>query len=176
MKSLVPTIETERVRLRAYREADLAAQAAALGDPEVMRHITGTAHTREESWRKMLAGVGLWGMLGYGYWVVERRSDEVYLGQIGFADFKRQMTPSIEGAPEMGWIFAPHAHGQGYAGEAGRAAVEWADGALGRRELTAIISHDNSPSIRLADRLGFRIREEAQYKEEAVLLFRRPAG
>ena len=27
------------------------------------------------------------------------------------------MQPSIEGLPEMGWLLAAHAHGQGYAAE-----------------------------------------------------------
>ena len=176
MKSIVPLIETERVRLRGYREADLDAQAATLADPEVVRYLSGTPHTREDSWRRMLSGEGLWGVLGFGYWVAERRSDGAYLGQIGFADFKRDMSPSIEGIPEMGWIFAPHAQGQGYASEAAAAAMQWVDRTLGRRELAAIISHDNAASIRLAEKIGFSIREEALFKEEKVLLFRRPAG
>ena len=123
----------------------------------------------------MLAGPGLWTMLGYGYWVAERREDGAYLGQIGFADFKRDMRPSIEGLPEMGWIFAPQAQGQGYASEAVAGALGWADEALKAREIVAIISHANAPSIRVAEKGGFSLREEAVYKGEPILLFRRPA-
>jgi RimJ/RimL family protein N-acetyltransferase len=75
----------------------------------------------------------------------------------------------------MGWIIAPQAHGQGYATEAVLAALAWADEALGKREIVAIISHGNAASIRVAEKGGFRIREEAAYKEEPILLFRRPA-
>ena len=82
-------------------------------DPEVVRHLGGRPFSREETWRKILASPGLWALLGYGYWVVERREDGAYLGQIGFADFKRDMTPGIEGMPEMGWIFAPRGPGPG---------------------------------------------------------------
>jgi RimJ/RimL family protein N-acetyltransferase len=84
------------------------------------------------------------------------------------------MKPSIEGLPEMGWIFAHHAQGQGYAGEAVAAALAWADETLGPCELAAIISHGNEPSIRLAQRSGFSVREEAVYNGEPILLFRRP--
>ncbi|MBV8688426.1 MAG: GNAT family N-acetyltransferase [Alphaproteobacteria bacterium] len=168
-----PTLETERLRLRAYSAGDLDAQAAAMADPGVVTHLGGKPFSREETWRKMLAAPGLWALLGYGYWLVERKADGLYLGQIGFADFKRDMRPSIEGLPEMGWIFAPHAHGQGYAAEAGRRALAWADEALAGREIPAIISHANAPSIRVAERIGFASREEALYKGEPILLFRR---
>ena len=170
-----PLIETYRLRLRAFREPDLEPQAETLRDERVVRYLGGYQHSREEAWRRMLAGSGLWNMLGYGYWCVERRADDRYLGQVGFADFKREMSPAIEGLPEMGWIFAPHAQGQGYAGEGVAAALRWADHWLTGPQIVAIISPENEPSIRLAERSGFSVREQALYKGEPVLLFRRPA-
>jgi RimJ/RimL family protein N-acetyltransferase len=170
---LVPVIETERLRLRAFREGDLEAHAKVMGDPEVLRHLGGTPFTREESWRRIAMSTGLWALLGYGYWAVERREDGAYLGQAGFADFKRDLQPLIEGVPEMGWIFAPHAQGQGYASEAVAAGLAWADEALKAPEIAAIIDHKNAPSIRVAERNGFSIREEAAYKGAPILLYRR---
>ncbi|MDP9413698.1 MAG: GNAT family N-acetyltransferase [Pseudomonadota bacterium] len=170
---MVPLIETTRLRLRSFRESDLDAQAAVLADPAVMRFLGAKPHTREESWRRMLSSVGLWPMLGYGYWLVERKADGVYLGQVGFGDFKRDMAPSIEGLPEMGWIFAQRSHGHGYATEAVVAALDWADEQLPHKEVTAIISPDNSASVRVAERAGFNIREDALYRDEPILLFRR---
>ena len=173
--TVAPVLETARLRLRGFRASDLDAQAAAMADPGVVRHLGGSPFSREDTWRKILASPGLWSLLGYGYWVAERREDGAYLGQIGFADFKRDMVPNIEGIPEMGWIMAPQAQGQGYATEAALAALGWADRALGRREIVAIISHDNAASIAVAAKAGFSLREEAVYKGEAILLFRRPA-
>jgi RimJ/RimL family protein N-acetyltransferase len=118
----------------------------------------------------------MWAMLGYGYWAVERRDDGAWLGQIGFADFKRDMEPSIEGLPEMGWIFGVHAQGQGYASEAALAALRWADATLDESEIVAIIDPENAPSIRVAEKAGFGERGEARYRDERILLFRRRAG
>jgi RimJ/RimL family protein N-acetyltransferase len=170
---VVPPIETARLRLRALRADDLDRWAAVLADPAVARYLGGTPHTREESWRRLATSIGVWPLLGYGYWAVERKSDGVLIGQAGFADFKRDLTPSIEGLPEMGWIFAPDAQGVGYAGEAVAAALAWADQALRAAEIVAIIDPANAPSIRLAERVGFAVREEARYKGEPILLFRR---
>lgn len=144
-----------------------------MGDPEVVRYLGGTPFSREDSWRRICTARGLWDLLGYGYWAVERREDGAYLGQAGFSDFKRDMQPSIEGLPEMGWIFAPHAQGQGYATEAVQAGLAWADEALGAPEITAIIDPENLSSIRVAEKNGFGSREDAVYKGQPILLLRR---
>ena len=171
---MVPIIETARLRLRSLQESDLDVQAAMLGDPEYMRFLGGHPLEREESWRKMLCGPGLWAMLGYGYWGIERREDGAYLGQVGFADFKRDVKPSVEGIPEMGWLLAPNAHGKGFASEAVAAALDWATTSLAGREIVAIIDPANAPSIRVAEKAGFSERETASYRGEPILLFRRP--
>ena len=170
---VAPRIETARLVLRTSRKEDLAAHAAMLGDGAVMRHLTGMPLQREDAWRRLLQGPGLWAMLGYGYWSVERRSDGGYIGHIGFADFKREMLPSLEGLPEMGWLLAREAQGQGLAFEGVTAALAWADETLRAPEIAAIISPDNAPSIRLAERAGFVRAEETVYKNDAILVFRR---
>ncbi len=167
-----PTLETARLILRAHRLEDFEPILAMVGDADTMRHISG-AQPREEAWRRVLAAPGCWALLGYGYWVVERREDGAVIGQAGLADFKRDMEPSIEGLPELGYVFAREVHGQGLAGEAVRAILDWADSALAPAQIVAIIDADNAPSIRLAERAGFNVREEASYKGEPILLFRR---
>lgn len=171
-----PVITTERLILRPFRPEDLDAQAATMADPAVVRYLGGTAFSREDTWRKMLTGPGMWAWFGYGYWAVDGRDDGVWLGQLGFGDFKRDMQPSIEGLPEMGWIFAPHAHGQGFAREAAAAALDWADRTLRARRIVAIIDPDNAPSIRVAESSGFSEREDATYRGERILLFSRFGG
>lgn len=169
----VPIIETERLILREFRRTDLDAHAATLGDGEVMRHIGGEPISREDSWRRLLMSVGMWSVIGMGPWVVERRSDGRYLGHIGFFEFERDLQPSISGEPEMGWIFDRAAHGQGYASEAGKAALQWADEVLKPKSIPAIIALDNEPSMRLAERLGFVRQPDGIYKGEPIALFRR---
>jgi len=168
-----PRIETARLALRATRAEDLDAHASMLSDPETMRHISGTGLPREDAWRRLLQGPGLWAMLGYGYWTVTLRDDDTFIGNIGFADFKRDMEPSIEGLPEMGWLLAPHAQGKGYASEAVAAALAWADEVLDAPEIVAIIAPDNAPSIRVAEKAGFVRAETTAYKDEPTLIFRR---
>ena len=168
----VPVLATERLTLRPFRAGDVDAWVAMLGDARVMRHLGGPL-AREESWRKLLCGAGLWGLFGYGYWAVERREDGRMIGQVGFADFKRDMVPVIENIPEMGWLFAADTGGQGYATEAAAAGLAWIERHLAPPEVVAIIAPDNAASIRIAEKSGFATREPALYRGDPMLLFRR---
>jgi len=169
-----PTLETERLILRAFRKDDLDAHAATLGDEEVMRHIGGKPINREDSWRRLMSGVGSWALIGIGPWAVERRSDGRVVGHCGFFNFERDMAPPILGEPEMGWIFDRSVHGQGLAFEACSAALDWADREIAAESYPAIIDPENAPSIKLAERLGFVRQPDATYRGAAIALFRRP--
>lgn len=171
----VPVLETERLILRDARVGDLAAHAAMLADPAVVRFVGGKPLSREEAWRKMLAGPGMWALLGFGYWTVERKADGRVLGQAGFGDFKRDIAPSLEGIPEMGWLFASWAHGQGYASEAIAAGLAWADARFPGSDFVAIIDPDNGPSLRVAEKAGFSERQESLYQGDRILILRRRA-
>lgn len=171
---IAPVLETERLILRHVRASDIEYFAEAHADEEVSRHVGGPIG-REDAWRRALTGAGFWGVLGIGLWAVERRADGKTIGHIGFFDFQRDMTPSIAGEPEMGWIFRRDAQGQGYASEAGLAALRWFDVTFPGVSVPAIISIENTASMRLAERLGFERQPDGVYREEPTAIFRRPA-
>ena len=171
-----PPIETERLKLRHFRFDDLDAFASTMADPQVVRHLGGEVNDREDAWRRLLTGAGSWSLIGIGTWAVERRSDSRLIGHVGFFDFQRDMNPSIAGEPEMGWIFNPSAQGQGFATEAGKAALDWFDRTHAPASIPAIIALENAPSMRLAERLGFERQLDATYRKEPIALFRRPPG
>src|SRR5271155_4605286 len=114
----VPVLETERLRLRGHRLDDFASCAAMWADPIVTRHITrhigGRPFSEEESWHRLLRYVGHWVLLGFGYWVVEEKATGAFIGEVGFADWKRSLEPSLGEMPEIGWVFASSSHGKGY--------------------------------------------------------------
>jgi len=169
-----PTLETERLILRDFRKDDLDAHAATLGDEEVMRHIGGKPMNREDSWRRLLSGVGMWSLIGMGPWAVELKTDGRMVGHCGFFQFERDMNPLILGEPEMGWIFDTSVHGQGIAFEACSAAVSWAEDAIAAASYPAIIDLDNAPSMKLAEKLGFVRQADAVYRDSPIAFFRRP--
>lgn len=170
----VPRLETPRLVLRGPQVEDLDASAAMWSDPEIVRHISGTPSTREQSWGRLLRHAGHWALLGYGYWVVAERDTGAFVGEVGFADYRRDITPSLEGIPELGWALVRAAHGKGYATEAVRAAIAWAERSLGAAHTMAcIITPENAASIRVAEKSGFSMTARTTYSGVPVLLYKR---
>lgn len=168
-----PTIVTERTVMRAHRLSDFDAYAAMQADPAVIRFIGGMPRTREESWLRFLRHPGLWAMLGFGYWAIEDRATGAFIGEAGFHDMLRDMSPSIEGVPEAGWSLVGSVHGRGLATEVVRAMHGWADSQLRPDSTVCIIDPVHTISIRLALASGYRREAETQYKGAPILLFRR---
>lgn len=152
---MCPSIETARLVLRGHTEADLPALAAMWAHPDVVRHVTRTPSTLKESWFRLLRYRGLWPVLGYGYWCVAERESGRYVGDVGFADFRRETDPPVSGIPKAGWVLSPWAHGRGLGGEAVSAVFDWLDRAIQPKRVVCMISDENLPSIKIARRNGF---------------------
>lgn len=169
----VPVLETPRTVMRPHRVADFDDVAAMWAEPAVVRHITGKPSTRQDSWSRLLRYLGHWQAMGFGYWAVEDRQSQEFLGEVGFADFKRDITPSLEGLPEIGWVLRSSAHGRGIATEAVAAALRWGDANLESRRTVCIVEPAHLASIRVAQKNGFREFKQTIYAGQPALLFER---
>jgi RimJ/RimL family protein N-acetyltransferase len=172
-RTSAPTLETERLILRAHAASDFADLLAMWQDPEVTRHITRRASTHEEGWARLQRYAGNWALLGYGFWAVTEKGTGRFAGDVGAAHFEREMQPGFDGDPEVGWVLSPAFQGKGYATEAVRAALAWCDREL-RTALACMIGPANAASLRVAAKCGFREFHRGDHKNEPVVLFRRP--
>jgi RimJ/RimL family protein N-acetyltransferase len=168
-----PVIETERLRLRGHRVDDLPQCAAMWAEEGVTHFIGGKPLTEEEVWLRMLRHAGHWSLLGFGYWVVEEKTTGQFLGEAGLAEFRREIEPSIVGTPEAGWVFAGASHGKGYASEAMRAILAWGEARFGNDRSVCLIDPENTSSLRLAERLGFKEEVRTIFRDHATIILGR---
>ena len=172
-QTAAPVIETARLILRAHRLADFDDCVSLWADASVTRFIGGRPSTRDETWGRLLRYAGHWTLLGYGFWAVEERATGRYAGDVGFADGKRDIEPSMEGMPECGWALVPAMQGRGYASEAVRAVLGWGDAKWGDAPTVCIISPENLASIKVAEKCGYVETARTRFRGEATLQFRR---
>ncbi len=176
MAQLDTVLETDRLIMRPHVLTDYDDSFTMWSDPEVARFIGGQPSTREEVWARLLRYVGHWTLLGFGYWVVSDKASGNFVGEVGFANFRRQIEPPLDGMPEVGWALTPAAHGRGYATEAVRAALRWADAKWPSADTACIIAPENSPSLRVAQKCGYVEWAHGSYKGKPTIHFRRMAG
>jgi RimJ/RimL family protein N-acetyltransferase len=105
---------------------------------------------------------------GFGLWIAEERSSDAFVGTIGPA------LQEVEGERhvEIGWHVRSGLKGLGYAPEAGAAARDWAFAELGVDHLISLILPQNTPSARVAEKLGMVVWRDADFKGIAHRAYR----
>jgi len=169
----VPVLETDRLVLRGFRSDDLDAITEMWAMPEIVRYIGGVPMTREQSWTRLLRQIGMWSVMGFGFWVITEKATGRVIGEAGFHEMRRALTPSLEGTLETGWGLLPEFQGKGYATEALNAMWAWIGANRPDMTITCIIDPRNAASIGLAERHGFREFARSPYQGSEVVLLRR---
>jgi RimJ/RimL family protein N-acetyltransferase len=168
-----PEIETQRLILRPHRVDDFDASFAMWRDPIVTRYIGGTPSGEQQAWSRLLNYAGHWALLGFGYWAVEEKVSREFIGELGFADFRRDIDPLMRNAPELGWAFASRVHGRGYATEAVGAVLTWSEARFESSRTVCLIHPENLASIRVAQKCGYREFKRQLFNDRPVVLFER---
>jgi RimJ/RimL family protein N-acetyltransferase len=148
-----PELSTERLLLRRWREDDREPFAALNADPRVMEYMPAP-HTRAESDHLISRIERGFDRCGYGLWALELRASGEFLGFTGLqvVPFEASFTPAVE----VGWRLARSAWGQGYATEAGLAAVAFGLQRAGLGEIVSFTSAVNGRSRAVMERIGMR--------------------
>jgi RimJ/RimL family protein N-acetyltransferase len=143
----IPVLETERLRLRGWRDEDLGAFAQFCASEATARFVGGVSD-RAGAWRRMAAQAGHWQLRGYGSWVLEEKAGGGFIGYCGL------WNPEGWPEPEIMWGLVADRHGRGFATEAARCARGYAYERLGWTTAISCIAADNVPSLQVAGRLG----------------------
>jgi ribosomal-protein-alanine N-acetyltransferase len=145
------SLSTARLRLRPWREEDLAPFAALNADPRVMRYFKQPL-TRAESDAFVERTMNHFREHGFCFWAIELRETRALVGLAGLsrATFPAHFTPCVE----VGWRLAHDHWGRGFATEAAEAALDDGFGRLGLAEIVAFTAVGNERSRRVMDRLG----------------------
>ena len=98
----IPILESDRLRLRGWRESDLEAYARLNANAEFMRFLgAGVPISRAESFRVMATIVGHWQLRGYGLWLVEEKHSGRFVGRVGLLRFERQSHDEAHGLSKV---------------------------------------------------------------------------
>jgi RimJ/RimL family protein N-acetyltransferase len=144
-------IETERLCLRDWKDADAEPFAAMNADQRVMEFFPAPLK-REQSDELMVRIRSNMARDGFGLYAVEVRATRAFIGFTGLAvpTFSAPFTP----ATEIGWRLARQVWGQGYATEAAAAVRDHTFGALGLDALVSFTSQQNHRSRRVMEKIG----------------------
>ena len=160
-------IETERLRLRPYRPDDVEDLAAMFADPVHMEWYP-SAFTREQSQAWVDKQFQRYEDDGFGLFVAELLPDGGFAGTLG------PTVQQVEGEPrvEIGWHIRPALKGRGLAVEGGDASRSWVFANLDVDHVISLIRPENTPSCRVAEKLGMTIERETEHAGLPHLVYR----
>lgn len=168
-----PVLVTERLELRLPTKDDLAPMHAIITHDETRRFL-GASIAMHDHFMRFSRAAGSWLLYGYGAFMIRERGSGELLGNCGVFHTWRGLGPDFDDAPEAGWILRHDKVGQGLAREAMTAALAWFEREHGARRIVCMIAAGNTPSMGLAERLGFTpLRDAVLPDGEAVALFER---
>jgi RimJ/RimL family protein N-acetyltransferase len=160
-------LETERLVLRKPEAADFDAYLEIWSDPEVVRFLGGNVAGATETAALIERMQRHWERHGIGLFTVVRKEDRRVVGRTGFllwdperwvSSLREELDGSLE--TEIGWTFARAFWNRGYATEAAIACRDLALGELGKDRLVSLIASGNTPSVRVAEKIGETLERE----------------
>ena len=155
--SACPTIETENLILRPFKDEDTNDFFSMMDSREVREalHVSDD-YGLSEAFHAMSAWLGQWELRGTGHWALEEKKSGRFVGRAGLHRPERHDWPGVE----VGWALHPDYWGRGYATEAGAAAVSYGFDQFEVAKLFSCILPENDRSQAVAKRLGFKFLEE----------------
>ncbi len=164
-----PTIETERLVLRPWRDTDASDALVIYGDEQVTRWLT-PAMTWVPNVLAMRDVLHRWkaqDVAPASHWAVELRDTRRVIG--GVALLRLEPWEDLE----IGWQLARTAWGHGYAAEAGLALADWSMHHADVEEVFALVGSTNARAAGTAKRIGMElIGETDQYHGQHLDLYR----
>ncbi|WP_017668918.1 GNAT family N-acetyltransferase [Sandarakinorhabdus sp. AAP62] len=157
-------IETARLLLRPWRDADRAPFAAMGADAQVMAHFPALL-SRAESDAGVDRQMALQTELGHCFWALERRDTAEFIGFCGLIPVR--FACPVEGEIEIGWRLAREHWGQGLAREAAQASLDWGF-ASGITRIVSFTVPGNRRSWGLMERLGLRRRADLDFDHPRI--------
>jgi RimJ/RimL family protein N-acetyltransferase len=143
----LPELETERMRLRHWRESDVDPILAFYRDPGSAA-VYGADIQRSDVWRRMALAIGHWHLRGFGPWVLEDKATGKVAGHGGL------WFPDGWDDVEVGYGIMPEFRRQGYAAEVARRVRDYGYRDRGFTRLVSYIDPANTASRKVAEKLG----------------------
>jgi RimJ/RimL family protein N-acetyltransferase len=163
-------LETPRLLLRPWEEADRAPFAAMNADPVVMRFYPAP-YSRVESDAAIDRYSAAFERVGFSFFAAISRETGAFAGTIGLQAVRDEIPNLPQPSVEIGWRLTQACQGRGLATEGALAIIDFAFHQLALGEVVAITAMPNQPSRRVMEKVGMTYRPEFAFNHPRV-----PAG
>lgn len=162
-------IETKNIIIREISLKDVESVCNLYEDKENVRFLPKVSDIRDEQLKAKAYIDNMYGLYGYGMWVIVHKSTGKIIGRAGIEH--REVDGKVY--RELGYFLERTYQGKGYAYEAATEIMKWAvDNYI--EEMVVYVNEKNTPSVKLATKLGFDLmQKKTDGAEKYMLLYKK---
>jgi [ribosomal protein S5]-alanine N-acetyltransferase len=163
---ILNTFQTERLILRPMTAQDADFILELLNDPSFIRYIGDRQVRTIEGAKAYITDgpVASYAKNGFGLYLVELKESSESMGMCGL--IRRNTLQDVD----IGYAFLPKFWSKGYAFEAAREMMRYAQDELGLKRLVAVVDPENHPSIHLLEKLGMKFERMVRLSPDDIEL------
>ncbi len=167
----IPSVQTERLLLRAWTPADVDALFTILQEKDILRYFPNpNAPERSKVEAYISRHLAHWSQRGFGHWAVITPQDGRLIGWNGL-----EYLPELNEV-EVAYLLSHQAWGRGYATEAAGAAIRFGFEAKGLEAIIGLVHPDNAASIHVLEKCGLRYADRIELWGLEMLRYRIRSG
>lgn len=147
--------ETKRCIIRELCMEDVDALFALYEDKKLTKYTEALLEYEEELNKQRAYIDHMYRYFGYGMWLVFLKDTGELIGRAGVEHHQVPEGDDLETVVELGYLIKTNYQGQGLAKEVCQTILKYVEEELEIEELNCFIEEGNTPSIKLAESLGF---------------------
>ncbi len=145
-------LETNRLIIENFKDSDISDWAKIESDANVRRFVDGKVLSFEESRKYVEMNIRQYKKIGYGRYAVRLKENLKLIGMCGFLKENYGI--------DFGYRYSKISWGKGFGFEAAKVVLNYGSSELGLKTLVGLTAEENCGSIRILEKLGFKLQEK----------------
>ena len=145
-------LETNRLIIECFKSSDISDWAKIERDVNVRRFVDGKVLSFKEARKYVEMNIRQYQRIGYGRYAVRLKETGNLIGMCGFLKENYGI--------DFGYRYSKISWGKGFGFEAAKVVLNYGFSELGLEKVVGLTAEENSGSIRILEKLGFKLQEK----------------
>ena len=156
-------LETNRLIIKCFKSSDISELAKIESDVNVRRFVDGKVLSFKETKKYVEMNIQQYQRIGYGRYAVRLKETGSLIGMCGFLKENYGI--------DFGYRYSKISWGKGFGFEAAKVVLNYGFSELGLEKLVGLTAEENSGSIRILEKLGFKLQEKFLFNKKKALKY-----
>ena len=156
-------LQTNRLIIEHFKDSDIPDWAKIESDADVRRFVDGKVLSIKEAGEYVEMNIRQYQKIGYGRYAVPLKENRNLIGMCGFLKENYGI--------DFGYRYSKISWGKGFGFEAAKVVLNYGFSELGLKTVVGLTAEENFGSIRILEKLGFKLQEKLLFNNTKALKF-----